>query len=164
MTRGFRSRSLAATLGAVVGLMAFGVGSAGAFRATSGALTRAFSLIDKPNSKAVTLVNTDGLLINARCNSRGQPVVFAFTSAASSDLLGRIFDGQGRIHIVHNTDFTKRTPGVALYPSSGDYDTTGTVLFEDISSRVVSVDYALDDSTTLSGRHVCTVYGTLTAT
>ena len=64
------------------------------------ASSKTFSFIGKPNSSTTTLVNVDSLLINARCDATGKPVIFAFTSASSADLFGRIFDGLGRLHIV----------------------------------------------------------------
>ena len=130
---------------------------------TATAITRTFSFIGAPNSKTVTIVNIDSLTINARCDGRGSPIVFGFTSASAADLFGRIFDGLGRIHIVRNSAFTKRSKGIALYPSGGDYDTTGTLLFETSTGQVVKVDYALDNSTTLNHQRVCTVYGSYIA-
>jgi len=109
----------------------------------------------------MTVVNFNGLLINARCDSRGYPIIFAFSSANAADLFGRIFDGQGRIHIVKNSSFSSRSRGVALSTSSGDYDATGTVLYEDSQGLVVTVNYAFDNSTTLARKNVCTVYGSM---
>jgi hypothetical protein len=129
----------------------------------SGAVTRTFSFIAKANSKTTTVVNIDSLLINARCNSRGEPVVFAFSSAARADLFGRVFDGLGRIHIIKNSSFTKQGKGVQLSTTTGDFDSTGTVLFETSSGAVVTVNYAFDNSTTLSKQAVCTVFGSLMA-
>jgi hypothetical protein len=34
-------------------------------------------------SKTVTLVNTGSLLINARCNAQGEPVVYAFDNSTT---------------------------------------------------------------------------------
>ena len=130
---------------------------------TSGAVTRTFSFVGKANSKTVTLVNIDSLLINARCDSRGSPVIFGFSSSTNADLFGRIFDGLGRIHIVRNSSFTNKTTGVSLSPSSGDFDSTGTVLL-DLKRQGVTVNYAFDNSTTLGKLDVCTVYGSLVAT
>ncbi len=126
-------------------------------------VTRAFSFYASPNSRTQTLFNIDGLLLNARCSAGGSPIVFAFSSGAGGDLLGRVFDGLGRVHVIHNTSFDKRSRGVQLNPSSNDFDATGTVLYEDISSRVVQATFAADNSTTLNGRNVCTVYGTFIA-
>src|SRR4051794_2588425 len=70
--------------------------------ASAGAVTRTFSFIASPNSRTSTVVNIDSLLINARCDSRGFPVVFAFSSASAGDLFGHVFDAQGRVHIIHN--------------------------------------------------------------
>jgi hypothetical protein len=93
-------------------------------------------------------------------------VVFAFSSASNADLFGRLFDGLGRVHIIKNSSFTKTGAprGVSLTPSSGDFDSTGIVMFETSTGKVVTVDYALDNSTTLSKLNVCTVYGSLIAT
>ena len=152
---------------ATVVLCAVLAGSAGTgiarVRASAGAVTRTFSLIDRPGSSTATIVNIDSLLINARCDSRGNPVIFAFTSADRADLFGRIFDGLGRLHIVKNSSFTKTSRGVGLTPSSGDFDSTGSVLFETSTGKVVTVSYALDNSTTLARQNVCTVYGSFIA-
>ncbi len=130
---------------------------------TAGPVARTFSFIANPNSKTETLVNLDLLLINARCDSRGNPVIFAFSSSQNADLFGRIFDGLGRLHIVRNSSFTKISPAVSLSTTSGDFDATGTVLFETYSGKVVTVSYAFDSSTTLAKRNVCTVYGSVIA-
>jgi hypothetical protein len=123
-------------------------------------LTRTFSFIGAPRSKTVTLVNTDSLLINARCNAQGEPVIYAFSSSHNADLFGRFYDGLGRLHIVRDSSFVKGDPAVLLSATSGDFDATGTVMFETYNARVVTVDYAFDNSTTLAKRNVCTVYGT----
>lgn len=176
MKRTIGRRSLAALPVSVIALVLMAAGTSGATTTrprvtstargrvtTSGAVTRTFSFIGKPNSKTMTVLNIDGLLINARCDSHGSPVIFAFSSASNADLFGRIFDGQGRIHIVKNSAFTKTSGGVALYSNSGDYDSTGTVLFEDSDGRVVSVNYAFDNATTLTRTNVCTAYGSYIA-
>ena len=88
--------------------------------------------------------------------------IFAFSSASSADLFGRIFDGLGRLHVVKNSWLTRASKGVQLSTNSGDFDATGTVLFETSNGKVVTVNYA-DDSTTLSKQNVCTVYGSVIA-
>ena len=127
---------------------------------TRGPVTRTFSFIGGPRSKTVTLVNVNDLLINARCNAQGEPVIYAFSSSHNADLFGRFYDGLGRLHIVRDSSFVKGTPADLLSATSGDFDATGTVLFETYNGRVVTVDYAFDNSTTLAKRNVCTVYGT----
>jgi hypothetical protein len=127
---------------------------------TRGPVTRTFSFIGAARSKTVTLVNTDSLLINARCNAQGEPVIYAFSSSHNADLFGRFYDGLGRLHIVRDSSFVKGNPAVLLSTASGDFDATGTVMFETYNARVVTVDYAFDNSTTLAKRNVCTVYGT----
>lgn len=177
MKRTNRTRSLAALAGSVIALVLMAAGTSGATTpradvtttargtvSVSSAVTRTFSFIGKPNSTAMTVVDIDGLLINARCSGNGSPIIFAFSSASNADLFGRIFDGQGRIHIVKNSAFTKTSKGVALYPSSGDYDSTATVLFEQANGKVVTVNYAFDNATTLNRTNVCTVYGSYIAT
>jgi hypothetical protein len=153
-----------ATVGASIGAVAaLSAGSAGA-SVTPNAVTRTFSYIAKPSSKTTTLLNIDSLLINARCDSSGRPVIFAFSSASSADIFGRIFDGNGRVHILKNSSFTSQTKGIQLSTSSGDYDATGTVLFETSTGKVVTVNLAFDNSTTLAKQNVCTVYGSMIAT
>ncbi len=108
-------------------------------------------------------MNIDSLLINARCNAQGNPVVYAFSSS-DADIFGRLFDGLGRIHIIRNGAFTKANKGILLSVSTyGDFDSTGTVLFETTTGRVVSVNYAFDNATTLNHSNVCTVYGSVVA-
>jgi hypothetical protein len=152
------------SLAAVVTSSVLLVANAGAASAiTSNPVTKTFSFIGKPGSKTSTLVNIDSLLINARCSANGSPVIFAFSSAQKADLFGRIFDGLGRLHIVKNSSFVKGTSGVPLSTSSGDFDATGTVLFEVSDGTVVTVNYAFDNSTTLAKQNVCTVYGSYIA-
>jgi hypothetical protein len=157
-----RTHVLAAAAVAVTALAALPAGTSAA--TTANAVTKTFSFIGKANSSTQTLVNVDGLLINARCDSRGNPIVFGFSSSTNADLFGRLFDGLGRIHIIKNSSFTSKLKGLALYPSSGDYDTTGIVLFETSAGKVVTVNFALDNSTTLGKLNVCTVYGSYIAT
>jgi len=71
--------------------------------------------------------------------------------------------GLGRLHIVRDSSFVKGNPAVLLSATTGDFDATGTVLFETYNARVVTVDYAFDNSTTLAKRDVCTVYGSAIA-
>jgi hypothetical protein len=163
MKRILSSRRLAAIGVSIGALVAAGAGTASA-DITPGAVTKTFSFIAKPNSSTSTLVNIDSLLINARCDSSGRPVVFAFTSAGSADIFGRIFDGYGRVHILRNTSFTNKTKGIQLSPLSGDFDATGSVLFETSTGKVVTVNIALDNSTTLVKQNVCTVFGSFIAT
>jgi hypothetical protein len=163
-----------AIVGASVGAVLAGAGAASAqttaqttanrvTATTPGAATKTFSYIAAANSKTLTLVNIDSLLINARCGSSGQPIVFAFSSAPRADIFARVFDGFGRLHVSKNTAFTNKTKGIALSPSSGDFDATGTSMFETSTGKVVTVNLAMDNSTTLVGANVCTIFGSLTA-
>jgi hypothetical protein len=140
--------------------------AAGASAASAaGPVSRTFSLIKQPNSKTYNVVNIDGLTINAKCDKSGNPVVFAFSSATNGDLFGRLFDGLGRLHTVHNTSFSKNNKGVQLSPSAGsDFDSTGTYMYENARGQTVTVNIAFDDSTTLNKLNVCTVFGSLIAT
>lgn len=128
-----------------------------------GAVTRTFSFIARANSKTVTVVNINGMLVNARCDAGGNPVIFAFSSARNADLFGRLFDGLGRVYIIKDSAFTKGSKGVFLSPSRADYDSTGSVLFETSSGAVVTIAYAFDNATTLARLPFCTVYGSLVA-
>ncbi len=133
-------------------------------RTTSGAVVKTFSFISRPNSRTTTVVNIDSLLINARCDSTGNPVIFAFTSANNADLFGRLFDGQGRLHTIRNSAFTRRSQGVSLAPNTpSDFNSSGTVMFENSGGQVVTVNYAFDNATTLARINVCTVYGSIIA-
>ena len=109
------------------------------------------------------MLNIDGLLVNARCDNHGSPVMFAFSSASAGDLLGHVFDGQGRVHVIHNTSFSKSSKGVQISPTSSDFDASGMVAFEASNGKVVTVNYAVDNATTLNKQNVCTGYGSYVA-
>ena len=131
-------------------------------KGTAGPVTRTFSFIGPPGSKTANIVSINGLTINARCGSAGQPVIFAFSGVAKADILGRIFDGLGRLHIIHNTSFGPNV-SVALSTTSGDFDASGSVLFETPTGKVVTVSYGFDNATTLGKQNFCTVFGSATA-
>jgi hypothetical protein len=155
---------LVALTASVVALVLLGSGASSA-TGVSGPVTRTFSYIARSNSKTRVLFNVDSLLFNARCDPRGNPVIFAFTSASNADIFGRMFDGLGRTHIIKNSSFTKKSKGVSLSPSiPGDFNSSGTVMFEASNGRTVTVNYAFDNSTTLARMSVCTVYGSIIAT
>ena len=61
-------------------------------------VTRTFSFVGPSGSKTATVVSIDGLTINARCNTSGGPVIFAFSSVAKSDILGRFSTGRVALH------------------------------------------------------------------
>jgi hypothetical protein len=171
MKRVLGTRGTAALIVSTIALvvMAAGTsfGASGGTRArtaAAGPVTRTFSYIAPPGSKTKNVVNIDSLTINARCGTGGQPIIFAFSSASAADLFGRTFDGLGRIHIIKNSSFNKGGKGIALSTSSGDFDATSTVLFETSTGKVVTVQMAFDNATTLSKRRVCTVYGSSVAT
>jgi hypothetical protein len=131
-------------------------------KATAGPVTRTFSFIGAPGSKTANVVSIDGLTINARCGTAGQPVIFAFSSVTGSDILGRIFDGLSRLHVVHNTSFGPKV-SVALSTTSGDFDASGSIMFETRAGKVVTVNYGFDNATTLGKQRVCTVFGSTIA-
>jgi hypothetical protein len=166
MRRIVGTRGLAALIVSVGALVVFGAGaSSGA--TTAGPSIKTFSFIAKPSnsSKGKTIVNVDGLLLNARCSSNGSPVVYAFSGVSNADLLGHMFDGAGRTHIIHNTSFDKGTnKGVLISSTSSDFDASGAVMFETSAGKVVTVNYAFDNATTLTRQNVCTVYGSYVAT
>ena len=168
MKRLRRTRGLAALMVSIIALLALAAGTSSASVAV-GPVTKNFSFIGKANSKTAILFNIDSLLINARCSSTGNPVIFAFSSSNNADLFGRMFDGLGRLHIIKNSAFTKLTKGISLAPNvAGDFNSSGTVMFESAtpggsSGKVVTVNYAFDNATTLNHLSVCTVYGTVTA-
>lgn len=158
------SRGLAALIVSIVALVVLAAGTSSA-TVVRGPATKTFSFIGKVNSKSTTLVNVDSLVISARCDSHGSPVIFAFTSATNADLFGRMFDGFGRGHIIRSSAFTKKSKGVSLSPNvAGDYNSSGTVMFEASDGRVVTVNYAFDNATTLAKLNVCTAYGSVIAT
>jgi len=131
-------------------------------KGSAGPVTRTFSFIGPPGSKTATIVSIDGLTINARCGTAGQPVIFAFSGVAKSDILGRIFDGLGRLHSIHNTSFSPNV-SVSLSTTSGDFDASGSVLFETPAGKVVTVSYGFDNATTLGKQNLCTVFGSAIA-
>jgi hypothetical protein len=138
-----------------------GVGSSAA--ATPSAVTRTFSFIMPPNNKAANVISIDSLTVSARCDTKGSPVVFAFTSASAADIFGRVFDGAGRVHIIHNTAFNNKSKGILLSPTTNDFDSTGSVPFENSTGQVVTINLAMDNSTTLNKKNVCTVFGSYVA-
>jgi hypothetical protein len=156
-TRG--SVALILSVGALVALAA----PASSMANPPNAVTKTFSFIAGPNSRTSTLLNIDNLLLNARCDSRGFPVVFAFSSASAGDIFAHIFDGAGRLHIVHNTSFSKGSRGVLVSTTSNDQDATGMITFEQQQGTVVTINYAFDNATTLNKRNVCTVFGSYVA-
>ena len=174
MKRNNRTRVLVAAIASLSALFAIAVGSASAsvfktsmvtIRTSATAVTRTFSFIGRPGSRTSTVLNIDGFLMNARCSANGSPIIFAFPrSSTPADLFGRIFDGQGRLHIVKDSAFNRTKNGVGLYTTSGDFDSTGSVLFETSTGKVVTVDYAFDNATTLDRQNFCTVYGSYVAT
>ncbi len=172
-----RGRSIAALIVSMLAVAVAAAGTAGAssghatvkttvhraiVKGTAGPVTRTFSFIGAPGSKTANIVSIDGLTINARCGTAGQPVIFAFSSVAKSDILGRIFDGLGRVHVIHNTSFGPNV-SVALSTTSGDFDASGSVLFEAPTGKVVTVNYGFDNATTLGKQNVCTVFGSAIA-
>jgi hypothetical protein len=174
MKRNNRTRVLVAAIASLSALFAIAVGSASGrvfktpmvtIRTSAAPVTRTFSFIGRPGSRTSTIFNIDGFLVNARCSSNGSPIIFGFPkTSTAADLFGRMFDGLGRLHIIKNSSFNRTPQGVALYTTSGDFDATGSVAFETSSGKVVTVDYAFDNATTLSKQNVCTVYGSYVAT
>jgi hypothetical protein len=160
MKRITRRHGALALIVSIAGLGAAGAGSASA----ASAVVRTFSFIGKPSSGGgKVIVNIDGLVLNARCNSSGEPVIFAFSNT-DADLFGRAFDGYGRLSSIKQSAFVKGNPGVLLSVHSGDFDASGNVVYETVAGKVVSVNYAFDNSTTLARRNLCTVYGSFIAT
>ncbi|MFZ0088931.1 MAG: hypothetical protein WAL63_05470 [Solirubrobacteraceae bacterium] len=145
-------------------IMALALVAGTATASAAAPVTKTFFFIQKPPATTKTLFNIDGLLVNARCTASGSPVVYAFSSSTNADLFGRVFDGLGRLHIIKDTSFVKGSGGDLLSTTSGDFDASGSILFETIAGKVVTVDYALDNSTTLFKKDLCTVFGSVTAT
>jgi hypothetical protein len=177
MKRLMRGRGIAALIVSIVAVAVAPTGTASArsdnatvkttvhraiVKGSAGPVTRTFSFIGAPGSKTANIVSINGLTINARCGSAGQPVIFAFSGVAKSDILGRIFDGLGRVHIIHNTSFGPNV-SVALSTTSGDFDASGSVLFETSAGKVVTVSYGFDNATTLGKQNFCTVFGSAIA-
>jgi hypothetical protein len=159
MKRIMGKRAVVALFLSIIGVGAVGVGSASA----ATAVVKTFSFIAKPNSgTGKVIVNIDGLVLNARCNASGEPVIYAFSNT-DADLFGRVFDGYGRLRSIKQSSFVKGNPGVLLSVNSGDFDASGNVLYETVAGKVVTVNYAFDNSTTLAKRNLCTVYGSFIA-
>ncbi|MFZ0043581.1 MAG: hypothetical protein WAK93_19895 [Solirubrobacteraceae bacterium] len=155
-------RPALAVVMAVVGLGAVGAGAASA---APSPVTKTFSFIASPGQPKTgrVILNADGLVINARCNAGGGPVIYAFSNA-DADLFGRVFNGFGRLSSIKQSAFIKGNKGVLLSVNNGDFDASGTVLYETFAGKVVTVNYAFDNATTLNKRKVCTVYGSAVAT
>ena len=177
MKRLMRGRGIAALIVSIVAVAVAATGTASAssdhptvktkvhraiVKGNAGPVTRTFSFIGPLGSKTANIVSINGLTINARCGSGGQPVIFAFSGVAKSDIFGRIFDGLGRLHVIHNTSFGPHV-SVALSTSSGDFDASGSVLFETPTGKVVTVSYGFDNATTLGQQKLCTVFGSAIA-
>jgi len=96
------SRTRMVVLSAAILALSLAAASTSSAAVSRGPATRTFSFIGGAKSKTVTLVNADSLLINARCNAQGEPVIYAFSSSQNADLFGRFYDGLGRL--------AKRTP------------------------------------------------------
>jgi hypothetical protein len=157
------ARGLGALVVSIIAVVAALVGNAGA-AGSSAPVTKTFSFINTTNNKTTTLFSADGLLVNARCDPQNAPVIFAFTSAFNANLLGHVIDGSGRLHVIANDAFNRFGKGVSLAPNIvGDRDASGTLVYETGVGKVVSVTYAFDNSPTLGGKKVCTVYGTYVA-
>ena len=86
----------------------------------------------------------------ARANSRTATVV-----NIDSLLINARCDSHG---------FPKGSRGVLVSTTSSDFDATGMLTFETSTGKVVTVNYAFDNSTTLNRQHVCTVFGSYVAT
>jgi hypothetical protein len=162
MQRFMGKRGAVALIVAFAGLGAVGAGSASA---ATGPVTKTFSFIGSPGLPKVgrVILNVDGLVINARCSTSGAPIIYAFSNA-DADLFGRVFDGFGRLSSIKQSAFIKGNKGVLLSVNNGDFDASGNVLYETFAGKVVTVNYAFDNSTTLNKRNVCTVYGSAIAT
>jgi|SRR3981081_324944 hypothetical protein len=153
------TRGLGALIVSIIAVVAAVVGTAGAAN-SSGPVTKTFNFINTTNNKTTTLFTADGLSVNARCDPLNAPVIFAFTSAFNANLLGHVIDGSGRLHLIANDAFNRFGKGVSLAPNiAGDRDASGTLVYETFAGKVVSVTYAFDNSPTLGGKKVCTVYG-----
>jgi hypothetical protein len=176
MKRLMGTRGIAALIVSVIALVVAAAGTSSATtgheatkasadratKAAAGAVTKTFSFVGKPGSKTVNVVNIDGLTINARCGTGGQPLIFAFSNVPAADIFGHVVDGVVRLHTIHNTSFSKGV-SVQLSTSSGDFDASGNVLFETSAGKVVTVQYAFDNATTLGKQNVCTVFGSVVA-
>jgi hypothetical protein len=159
MNRIMGKRGAVALIVSIVGLASVGSVSASA----ASPVVRTFSFIAKPNSgTGKVVINIDGLVVNARCNASGEPVIYAFSNA-DADLFGRVFDGYGRLTSIKQSSFVKGNPGVLLSVHNGDFDASGNVLYETSAGKVVTVNYSFDNSTTLAKRNLCTVYGSFIA-
>lgn len=156
------SRRGAALIGSIAALAAMGVGAASASAATN-AVTRTFFYTARPGSRTRTLFSVNQLTVNARCDSNGNPVMFAFSSASNADIFVRVFDGFGRLHTFKNTSFSRGTKGIALSSATNDFDSTGSALFGTSTGNVVTVSYAFDNATTMNRLNVCAVYGSYVA-
>ncbi len=148
----------------IVSLAGVGAVGAGTASAATAPVTRTFSFIGKPGTpkSGKVIVNIDGLVVSARCDARGEPVIFAFSNG-DADLFGRVFDGYGRLTSIKQSSFVKSNKGVLLSVNRGDFDASGNVAYETVAGNVVTVNYAFDNAATLNKRNLCTVYGSFIA-
>lgn len=109
-----------------------------------------------------TLLSVDGLRITARCDGSTKPVITATTSSSHADLLGRVVNRAGKVKSIADDAFTttSRDDLTAGIGSAADSDGSGTVSYERADGKVVTVNYSFDNSPTLGGEDVCTVFGT----
>jgi hypothetical protein len=104
-------------------------------------------------SAIALVVSIDGLVINARCDARGEPVIYAFSSA-DADLFGRVFDGYGRLSSIKQSSFVKGNPGVLLSVNKVDFDASGNVLYETYRGAVSFSCGAVRGAGTATARRV----------
>jgi len=144
-----------------VALLALSIALGGSALAAGGTKVNAntFAFRGTPGSSMRTLLNIDGLTIRARCDSAGKPRISATTSATNADLFGHVVTGSSKVHAIADDAFHAGVTDSLVAGAAGDPDASGSVQYEVSSGKLVSVNYSFDNSRTLNGINVCTVYG-----
>lgn len=131
-----------------------------AFAASSSKVNaNTFAFQGTPGSSERTLLNVNGLTLKARCDSHGSAHISATTSGTNADLFGHVITGSGRVHAIADDAFHKGVTQNLVAGVTGDPDASGTVEYQVAPSKLVTVNYSFDNSRTLNGMKVCTVYG-----
>ncbi len=161
---GRRTPALVVALGALVVATAGSALGAGystvAHQAKKSDSVASLSFTARPHSSTVKLLNVDGLTIKTSCSSAGEAVIRATTSSTNADLIGHVIDSKGVGHAIADDAFHRGVTDDLTATVGGDQDASGNAVYETAAGKVVSLTYAFDNSSTLNGKNVCTVYGT----
>jgi hypothetical protein len=109
------------------------------------------------------LNNVNGLTITASCDSSGDVLANASTTASNADLLGNVVDLSTGADFPLSIDyFSSGTPEGLLGPLH-TVPAEGHTEYATDAGKVVTLNYASENSPTLNGESVCVFYGTAIA-